>query len=368
MSWPDGAKTVMTVSTKVSFTSTDVAEALRSQIRLGILKPGDRLPSYSAMMAEYGMSSVTVERLYNGLEKEGLIFRQHGRGTFVATPARREPTGLVGIAFVAPTPNEPLIYWSELWQGVSEAAERHDVQLVALNQSSSAGFDMVDGVLICNPQPEEVEALLQRVPAGTPFVSALVPRTDMASVVSDDYAATASLVRHLLSLGHTRIAYMTSSTHDPFSTTRGRAYRDVLREAGIEPDPRWFRILQGEPLGYAALTQRILSDWLNEDWHDLGCTAFMAYNDWAAMGALDAFREAGVSVPQEVSVTGFDGLDFGAYLSPRLTTASVPRRQIGDAAMELLLQKIRGGEVSLEATCMPATLVVRSSTAAVSLG
>src|SRR5690606_6745856 len=116
-------------------------------------------------------------------------------------------------------------------------------------------------------------------------------------------------------------------------------YRDALQAAGIEPVHEWTRTLAGTPsvdlrqTGYESTRS-----WLQDDWHELACTALLSHNDEAAIGAIEAFTERGLSVPEQVSVVGFDGTEMSEYSRPRLTTVEVPLREIGKTAMELLLR------------------------------
>ena len=116
--------------------------------------------------------------------------------------------------------------------------------------------------------------------------------------------------------------------------------------AGIVPDPAWVRPLRDpcdpmqefEDLGRSAMGQ-----WLAADWRALGCTALLAHNDETAVGVIEVLQDAGVQVPGEVSVVGFDGLDIADYFRPRLTTIEVPLEEIGAQGARLLLRHIREG-------------------------
>jgi len=111
-----------------------------------------------------------------------------------------------------------------------------------------------------------------------------------------------------------------------------------------------------------------MSAWLRDEsangWQKINCTALLCHNDETTMGALQALREAGLRVPDDVSVVGFDGLEIGEYSHPRLTTVEMPLREIGAAAVAMLLRQIEADEVTEEHQILSTQLRVRESTAA----
>src|SRR5690606_15367219 len=133
------------------------------------------------------------------------------------------------------------------------------------------------------------------------------------SAVADDRVGMAQAMEHLRALGHRRIGFLTQEiVPDAISRQRLTAYGDALRSWGVEVQPTWIRCLHEpdktgrtwEQTGYDDMRQ-----WLAEDWSTLGCTALLAHNDGAAVGVVAALQDAGLRVPQDVSVVGFDGTE-----------------------------------------------------------
>ena len=97
-----------------------------------------------------------------------------------------------------------------------------------------------------------------------------------------------------------------------------------------------------------------MSDWLRSGFKKLGCTAVFAQNDLAAIGAIRALQEAGLRVPEDVSVLGYDGTQVCRLFSPTIAAVAIPLHKIGATAMELLTRQISSGKASNETIVLPA--------------
>ncbi len=349
-----------------------LVQQFRQQIEVGLLKPGDRLPSYVEMRKHHGVSRPTTERIHAVLEKEGLILREAGRGIFVAEPGVQEKRAVIGFGGASViVPDNP--YTARIVQGIHEVADREGVEILLFNKSSTVAWEKVDGVVICEMSPEP---WLHRLPPGMPAV-VLLTATDIApSVTSDDRGGMREATRYLAELGHRRIGYlnaipgpMLQTGLHPLAIERILGYQEGLRAARIEADSRW---LHSMPIRFKGqrFTDRgreAMEQWLKEDWHELGCTALLCQNDDAAVGVIQVLQEAGISVPDDVSIVGFDGTDLAEYCTPRLTTIEVPLREMSQLAAEVLLRQIGQNLEMLQSRSgghiMPTRLVVRESTA-----
>lgn len=307
----------------------------------GDLQPGQRLPTFAQMRQEHDATQATVDRVYNVLEKKGLIQRKANQGVFVAESreqADRVSTGVIGFEMTEEE-NSRDPYYLRLFSGVRQALARVGREVLVVNERSVIKWEKVDGVLICNGNSNN----RCRLPVGMPCVSMLYLMNDLSCVIADDHAGATAAVEHLLQLGHRRIGMLVAG--DSLASRRIAGYRSALRKAGIEPDPRWVRRLEtpsstSVPTFFQDAGFMSTNNWLADNWCELGCTALMAQNDEAAIGAIRALEAAGHKVPQDISVVGFDGTEISKYFSPRLTTVEVPLQEVGELAAELLLEQI----------------------------
>lgn len=351
-----------------------MAEHLRQQIADGGLRPGEQLPSFSEMKLQFEAAQHTVEKAHGLLEADGLIRREPGRGIFVNQPAPRKLTGNVG--FLAPynmRPEENVAYWGSVLAGMRSAARDRDYHLLLIDNSETfERWDKIDGAILCNTHdPRDPQPGMPQPPHSFPGVAILNQVDGFACVTTDDSDGSYQLTQHLLELGHRRIAYLaTVNAGLSLLEKRKEGYLKALSEADIEPDPRWMRELRrqrkcdGLPDWYPLAGELSVRSWLEEDWAELGCTALVAQNDGAAQGAIKAFQTAGLKVPRDVSVVGFDGLPAQSG-EPQLTTIQVPLFDIGERAMQQLLDFLQNPSEKPENVCIPVNLVVGQTTAAV---
>jgi LacI family transcriptional regulator/LacI family repressor for deo operon, udp, cdd, tsx, nupC, and nupG len=181
------------------------------------------------------------------------------------------------------------------------------------------------------------------------------PWETMHFVTVDDVHAAQSAVEHLLALGHRRIGYV-GVTNRPLSNQyRLKGYQDALKAVGIASDPAL--IFASDTIeDHAKRGEARLEPFLAA-----GATAVFCYNDTTAMGLLAACYKRGVSVPENLSIIGFDDIDMAAYTIPPLTTIRQPRFELGQRAMHMMLALLDGQEP--ENQMVPGELVVRQTTA-----
>jgi len=333
-----------------------LANLLSGQIEAGILKPGARLPSMADLKEIYGASQPTAERAYALLEKDGLIIRKPYKGVYVADLGQTRRQCVLGISI--PPSLHGHTYYERIVRGIQSVAREEQLELLFLHENSVVRWEKVDGVILAIQSRKVYES----VPQGMPLVSLMQPLRNGASVVSDDRAAIHALVEHLVLLGHRRIAFLTAGLMrfkladifypDITHRTRVDAYYEAMRAAGIEPETAWVRPLRDprEPMKrFEELGSDATLKWLAEDWRQLGCTAIMAHNDETAIGVIEELERAGLRVPQDVSVVGFDGLDIANYFRPRLTTVEVPLEEIGAQGARMLLEQVRTPVAALRA-------------------
>jgi DNA-binding LacI/PurR family transcriptional regulator len=346
-----------------------LADHLRSLIRDGSVAPGDRLPSYSQLRTRFQARQATVDRALSALEQDGLIVRRPRSGVFVAEhrSPRHPRIGVAGLGSVLI--ERPAPYWLELMAGAREAAAEAEAHLELLSDDDQvARWSHLDGLLISDADPRHAVGWRSRT---RPCVSLLVPVAELPSVVADDGAAAGDLTRHLLYLGHRRIAYLTmlqngqDERSNPICARRVAGFRAACAEAGITVEPSWVRSMADADHedGFIGRGQRDMEQWLASGFRTSGCTALLAQNDETAVGAIAALAAAGIAVPGRVSVVGFDGTPASMLCVPRLTTAVVPLREIGRLGMQRVLTAIARPAGDEAMIICPVSIRVRASTA-----
>jgi DNA-binding LacI/PurR family transcriptional regulator len=177
--------------------------------------------------------------------------------------------------------------------------------------------------------------------------------------LNHDHAAAAAL-SHLQVLGHRRIAVIKGQVFSSDTSVRWRGIREAARRLGLSIDRRHTTQLEGDgplpELGYQ-VTRNLLT-------RAPGFTALLAFNDLSAFGAIAAIQSAGLRVPQDVSVIGFDDIQSAASHNPPLTTVHQPLRRMGEIAAGTVVERITTGDRGPRVVTVEPQLIVRGSTAA----
>lgn len=340
----------------------ELADHLRERIHSGELKVGERLPSYVDLYQERGVSTATVQRACDVLDQEKLIERRNGSGIFVAAP-RRTLSGTIGIIGSGSFKAQDSPFYKQVMDAVHnvvESQQQHSMYLGTEAAVNAAAVAKVDGVLIFGVQ--ESAPVFKELPSSLPKVSVLNSIDGVVSVAVDEYRGAQMAVRHLMDLGHRRIACLMEKRVWP-ARRRFGGYCEALEERGIEINPSWARLVNpldftkgkiGQP--YLEWGRGQMQAWLREDWEEMGCTAILVQNDVAAIGVIQVLQNAGIKVPEQVSVIGFDGTEVCDLISPRLTSVAMPLTQIGRRAVALLNRQIAGKTVSPETILLPLSL------------
>lgn len=213
----------------------------------------------------------------------------------------------------------------------------------------------VDGILVMSAEAPAT-AFEDALPVGVPvtFVNTVVEGTDCDAINFDNFGGAYAVTRHLVDQGHRRIAHVRGPEHSHDALERLRGYRAALAEAGIEADDR---LVVGDDfsqeVGRAAVPTLLALD--------VPPTAVFACNDPAAFGVLRGLALAGLRVPDDMAVAGFDDTPLAQFTTPPLTSARVPAREIGERAIRRLVDRT-ARDVSPEQVVLPVDLVVREST------
>ncbi|WP_395243930.1 LacI family DNA-binding transcriptional regulator [Agromyces sp. MMS24-K17] len=262
--------------------------------------------------------------------------------------------------------------WSmELIGGVESVAKEHGLSVVLTVSGSrhAPDPDWIDGVIRRRPvgvvlvfselAPEYREQLRTR---SIPFVivdPAGDPSPDVPSVGSANWSGGLAATRHLIELGHRRIATITGPEDMMCSLARVDGYRSAMNSAGLPIDPSWIRFGDFHVTGGRNHATELLSGPVGER-----PTAIFAGSDLQALGVMDAARAAGLSVPGDLSIVGYDDVPISRWVNPPLTTVHQPLRRMGEEAVRLALRLAGGAHGATPRMDLATSLVVRESTAA----
>ena len=218
----------------------------------------------------------------------------------------------------------------------------------------SAAARMVDGIVMYAPRLQIADETLRAICKGIPLVRRdFVPGSKIPWVGFDQVSATRLAVEHLIGLGHRQIAAIPPSSQLINGYWRDITWRNVLNEHSLQPGPS-FEGDYSMHSGYLA-AQRILDT--SEPF-----TALLAGTDNMAVGAMRAFREHGLRIPDDVSVIGFDNTEFAAYLDPALTTVDFKFVTQDQMAVEYLVDMIADPDMEPHHRVLMSDLIIREST------
>jgi LacI family transcriptional regulator len=197
------------------------------------------------------------------------------------------------------------------------------------------------------------------LPVPVVAVSGLSETPGVTNIVIDHSRAAELAIAHLHELGHRRIAFIKGQPFSSDTAIRWKAIREAMREHGLSVDPALVGQLDGDSslpeLGYGA-TKALLAA-------RPGFTALFTFNDISALGAMRAIREAGLRLPEDVSVVGFDDIASAAYQHPPLTTVRQPLYEMGQRAADTLVARLEAPESKAPRTIsLDPSLIVRGTT------
>ena len=329
------------------------------------------MSTISDVARQAGVSTVTVSRVLNNAPNVNHATRTRVERAIqelgyvpnvVARSLRSKRTR--SLALILPDITNP--FWTTVARGVEDAAQNSGYSVFLCNTDENCTKQLrylelvasrrVDGVIIapCNSNVGNVNLLRDRDIA-TVIVDRRVEGWEVDSVRGDSFGGARALVRHLISLGHKRIAMISGPGGTSTAEDRVAGYLTALMEASMAPDPRLikqgeFRAASGEHLTHELLAE------------DLNPTAVFAANNAIALGVIKAVGQRWLRIPHDIALVCFDDFDEASHLLPFLTVAVQPAYDIGVNAAQLLLGRIETPQ-TLEPrhVVLPTRLIIRHS-------
>jgi LacI family transcriptional regulator len=282
----------------------------------------------------------------------------------LARGLRRQKSGVIGVV-VADIANP---YFSTLVKGLEEAATEKDYSIILQdtdeNYENEVGAidtmieERVDGVILA-PVQTETGTINKLQDHNVPFV--LVARRfrnlETDYVISDEVNGAFQATKYLLEKGHEKIAFINGPAHNSSAIDRLKGFREAFSAKGLEPDE--------EIITHGAVSTEDGSSYFETlIERDVEFTAVFTFSDYVALGVLNAARARNITIPKDLEVVGYDDIEFTSCLSIPLSSVQVPKREMGQKALEILVNKISGKTDSGEAKSfnvkLPTKFVIRN--------
>jgi LacI family transcriptional regulator len=343
-------------------------------------------PATSAEVArQAGVSRTTVSFVLNDVRDRGISEATREKVLAVARELGYEPnaaarmlvsgsSGSVGLVIPKAAHLYSDVFLSQLVASVNEACHRSGLKLLIETTEDEGnepgGFvnlvraRRIDGLIVVNLRASEHQHLHRIADAGIPLVvfgCGIAGLERFHTMGRDNLAATQAAVAHLQGLGHRRIGHVSFAPPDYLSVNeRERGWREALAAQGVAPDPAWLEHgdISAES-GYQA-TRRLLARQQQLP-AERRISALFAGNDTIAFGAMHAIHAAGLRVPDDIAVVGYDDIPLAAFANPPLTTIRTDPVAHGREAMQRLVAQLRGQtQVASPASVVPELVVRRS--------
>lgn len=317
-----------------------------------------------------GVSRMTVSRVINDKGEISPATRQRVlevieeldyRPSSIARGLATRKTTTIGL--VVPDIANP--FFSDLACGVADRAYSEGYNVFLCNTHENLHRELhildslveqrVDGLMLCSSRlPDEMLRKALRRHSAAVLVNRRLADSDVGTVVLTDKQGAGTAAMHLLGSGHRAIGFLAGPANSYSGRQRAEGFRAALSAAGVSYNPAWVRHCSSGMEGGRETALEMLAQHPE-------LTALFCYNDLVAVGALQACTILGRRVPDDVAIVGFDDIPLAGLINPPLTTCHVPRVELGDRAVELLLEGIAGRAEECTEIALRPELVVRAS-------
>jgi LacI family transcriptional regulator len=332
-----------------------------------------RRPTQNDVAKRAGVSQATVSLVLNKVTNTNIpeetrlrvlkaIDELAYRPNTLASSLRLGKTHTLGL--ILPDSANP--FFAEVSRSIDSAAFEQNYNLILCNTEGDVDRELLYVDVLCNRQVDGIifvavgdqadslqRVLCKNIPVV--MIDRDLPGMEVDAVLTDNRLGGYQATQHLIDLGHRRIGCIAGSSSVTPSASRGEGYLAALSEHNLPADPSL--LIRGDFHPYsgwsAARTMLALP---------VPPTAIFACNDLMAIGALRAITEAGLHVPEDVSLVGFDNIELATYTNPPLTTVAQPIHEAGQTAINFLLERIREPGLDFRRAILPTGLIIRDST------
>lgn len=336
-----------------------IKEKIKEEIQSGLIT--DKLPGERVLAKNMGVSYMTIRKAILDLVEEGILHKQATKGTFVNhSKVNQKLTHNIGFFL-----DEKIVegisspYYSLVFNAIEKEVKKHGNNLILFSDFDDLNplksKKKVDGVIICCfPR---IEQKIQEIKKFLPIILLDNPSSDKSipSISIDNFNSVSESINYLINNGHQKIGFMTGLMDSDIAKDRLKGYKAALSRHSLEISEEL--IFNGD---YSYESGEIgAKKLLNQKPRP---TAIFCSNDMMAIGALKAIQEAGLSIPKDISVIGFDNIEVASKVFPALTTISAPIPEIAELSVSYIIKAISGKSIDYKHKILPAKLVVRNST------
>lgn len=327
----------------------------------------------SDVARQAGVSLMTVSRVINQKEDVSPETRQRVlqviselgyRPSAIARSLATQETRTIGL--VVPDVTNP--FFADITRGVERLAYAQGYHVFLCNAEENPDRELaviqsleekrVDGLILCSSRLEEnlLVEVLSRLPAVVLINRRVnsIERDPFESVILDDETSGCHATQHLLHRGHTCVGFLAGPANSYSGIRRLKGYLAALEAVRQTPEPGWIRHCQPTVAGGYQAALAFLDE-------NPQLTAVFCYNDLVAVGVLQACQELKRRVPEDLAVVGHDDIPLAALVTPALTTCRVPRDELGEKAVETLLDRLHDCPGGCQQATLQTELIIRQS-------
>ncbi|MCL6221024.1 GntR family transcriptional regulator [Streptococcus dysgalactiae subsp. equisimilis] len=332
---------------------------IKEQIESGRLQIGDRLPTEKELSEQFSVSRITSKRALVELEQEGLITRSRGKGSFVAENQVTSPGANKDLLLILPFASDYELgdYAKGIMTSIAETGYRLMVQLASTVRLGTLS-DYAGIIYYPEDVNHSIDFLFYCDRHHIPLV--LLDKSldlfQFPAVVADNKGGAYQLTQHLIDQGCDQIWFVATESFGEVSSVRDRYLGYLAAMAETSLSSSYFPKEKAETSdAYLNRLVTVLSEMTDSK------TGLVVENDWLAIQLIQKSIQAGLSIPDQVAIVGFDNSQASRLLHPKLSTAAQDFYQMGQEAARLLLQKIESPQKAVTSCQLPVQLFIRES-------
>ena len=339
-----------------------LADTLRCNIKQN-MAPGDMLPPQRELMQLHSVSLATVERALRILSDEKLISRYVGRGTFVNDQNKKEDEAGRIILFSEFPGISVASNWVQgrVYEGIQSALEAANLSLMISNYDNADSIlDSKDfkGLIFMMPHENLKKTIkkFQTVHMPSVLISTSWPDVDIPSIDSDNEYGIRCALRYLAERGHAKVGYIDQAANTCHAIRRRSAFKTMAAEFGIQINNNWYFTVKSDYPAENDLTQ--LDDIFRLE--DRPTALLFSSLSLATIKIVTELKNMGLSLPEDVSIIGFDDSPWARSMEPALTVIEQPLIEMGRRAAKKLVEQING-EICIKREVLPVEIIERDS-------